>query len=129
MADAHLLIRECYKCFNERRVADPAELFTHDAVIEHIPGGGICRAPEGYIESAQSCVAAFPDVQLQLAHVEQRGDAIVEVDLVGAGAHDGDWPMGTLGTFKATGSRKTVRIRKLLEIRGGKITFSSLRDS
>jgi hypothetical protein len=34
--------------------------------------------------------------------------------------------MGALGVLKASGEPKTVRHREMLEIRGGKITFSSI---
>ena len=126
MADTHLLIREYYKCFNERRFADAAEFFTDDAVIEHAPFGTTRRGPAGYIEAARFCTGILPDVQLQLIHVEQRGDTICEVDLVGTGTHLGDMDMGTLGVFKATGRKGTLRIREMLEIRGGRITYSSV---
>ena len=71
-------------------------------------------------------IEAFPDSQLQIEHVEQRGDTICEVDLIGTGTHRGDFDMGGYGVFKATGVQAILRFRELLEIRGGKITYSSL---
>jgi hypothetical protein len=126
MFDAHLIIREYYKCFNERRLAEAADLFTLDAVIEHPPFGTARHGPEGYMEAAQFCLSVFPDVQLELVHVEQRGDTICEVDVLGTGTHLGVLDMGTLGVFKPSGEKTTLRIREMLEIRGGKFTFSSL---
>ncbi len=126
MGNAHLLIREYYKAFNERRFDDAADLFSFDAVIQHRPDGGTLKGPEGYLESARATVAIFPDIQIQILHVEQRGDTIVEVDLVATGTHKGDWNMGALGILKATGEPATIRHREMLEIRGGKITFSSI---
>ena len=126
MSDAHLLIRDYYKCFNERRFADASELFSFDAVIEHPPYGQTRRGPRGYVDAATVCLAGFPDVQLQLLHVEQKGDTICEVDLLGTGTQAGDLDMGTLGVFKASGDTSTLRIRELLEIRGGKITYSNV---
>jgi predicted ester cyclase len=126
MTAAHLIIREYYTCFNERRFADAADLFTADASIEHAPFGPTRRGPAGYIEAAEYCVGAFPDVHLQLVHVEQHGDTICEVDVIGTGTHVGDMDMGSLGIFKATGRKGTLKIRELLEIRGGKITYSSV---
>lgn len=126
MADAHLLIREYYKAFNERRFADAADLFTVDATIQHRPDGVVLRGPDGYLESARATLAIFPDIQIQILHVEQRGDTIVEVDLSATGTHRGDWNMGALGVLKASGAPITVRHREMLEIRGGKITFSSI---
>ena len=126
MGNAHLLIREYYTAFNERRFADAAEMFTIDAVIQHRPDGSQLRGPDGYLESANATIAIFPDLQVQILHVEQRGDTIVEVDLTAVGSHHGDWNMGALGVLKADGAVKTVRHREMLEIRGGKITYSSI---
>ena len=126
MGDAHLLIREYYKAFNERRFEDAADLFSVDAVIQHRPDGVLLMGPEGYLESARATVAIFPDIQIHILHVEQRGDTIVEVDLTATGSHRGDWNMGALGVLRADGTLKRVRHREILEIRGGKITFSSI---
>jgi SnoaL-like polyketide cyclase len=126
MSSAHLLIREYYKAFNERRFDHAAEMFTFDAVVQHRPDGLAWTGPEGYLESARATIAIFPDLQTQILHVEQRGDTIVEVDLAATGTHQGDWNMGTLGILKADGVMKTVRHREMLEIRGGKITYSSI---
>jgi len=126
MRDAHLLIRDYYKAFNERRFESAAELFTRDATIEHLPAAITRRGPDGYLDSARAAVAAFPDLHLQIVHVEQRGDTICEVDVLCTGTHEGEWSMGTLGPFKPTGRRHSYHIREMLEIRGGKITYSSL---
>ncbi len=112
MGKAHLLIREYYEAFNDRRFDAAAELFTDDAVIEHLPAGVKRTGPAGYVESARATMTAYPDLHLQIVHVEQRGDTIAEVDLT--------------ATFTAAGVSKTVRAREILEIRGGKITFASL---
>ena len=126
MPTAHLLIREYYKAFNERRFDDAAELFTADAVIQHRPDGSLLTGPAGYLESVRATMAIFPDIQIQILHVEQRGDTIVELDLSATGTHKGDWNMGALGILKADGAVKAVRHREMLEIRGGKITYSSI---
>ena len=126
MPAAHLLIREYYRAFNERRLDDATELFTSDAMLQHRPDGNALTGPDGYLESARATLAIFPDIQQHILHVEQRGDTIVEVEVTATGRHEGDWNMGTLGILKATGAVTTVRLRELLEIRGGKITFSSI---
>jgi hypothetical protein len=95
-------------------------------VIQHRPNSGPRKGPEGYLESARQATTSFPDLRLQILHVEQRGDTIVEIDVSATGTLLGDWTAGALGTLKATGTVKTFRIRETLEIRGGKITFSGL---
>jgi predicted ester cyclase len=126
MPDPHLMIRKYYEAFNERRFVENGELFTADAVIQHRPNSGPRKGPEGYLESARQATTSFPDLRLQILHVEQRGDTIVEIDVSATGTLLGDWTAGALGTLKATGKVKTFRIRETLEIRGGKITFSGL---
>lgn len=126
VAAAHLLIRRHYDCFNERRFADGADLFSEDCVLEHPPFGQKRVGREGYLELVKNWVDAFPDGRLQIDHVEQRGDTICEVDLIGTGTHQGDFDMGGYGVLKASGVKTTLRFRELLEIRGGQITYSSL---
>jgi predicted ester cyclase len=122
----HELIREYYACFNERRFSDAAELFSTDAVLEHGPIGQRQHGGTGYIHFAEMWVQAFPDASLKILHVEQHGDTICEVDLLGTGTHQGTFDIGPAGMFKATGAHATLRFRELLEIRVGKITYSSL---
>jgi predicted ester cyclase len=122
----HELIREYYTCFNERRFTDAAELFSEDAVLEHGPLGQRQHGGAGYIHVAKMWVEAFPDARLNILHVEQHGDTICEVDLIGTGTHQGIFDVGPNGTFKPTGAQATLRLRELLEIRVGKITYSSV---
>jgi predicted ester cyclase len=121
----HELIREYYACFNERRFADAAELFSNDAVIEH---GSSDRqvGGAGYLHFAEMWVRAFPDAALSIVRVEQHGDTICEVDLFGTGTHLGTFDLGKGGVFKPTGLRAKLPFREMLEVRVGKITFSSL---
>src|SRR5207245_11281590 len=97
----HLLIREYYTCFNERRFRDAADLFAADAVIEHPPFGPATRGGNGYMQFAQMWTGAFPDGTMTIDHVEQRGDTICEVDLVAVGTHTGDVDTGPSGIFHA----------------------------
>ena len=126
VAAAHLLIRKHYDCFNERRFADGADLFSEDCVLEHPPFGQTRHGRQGYLDLVNEWVRAFPDGHMHIEHVEQRGDTICEVDIVGSGTHLGDFNMGGYGVFKASGAKTSIRFRELIEIRGGKITFSSI---
>ena len=123
----HELIREYYECFNQRRFAEAAELFAPDAVIEHAPTGQRQEGGDGYVRFAEMWVNAFPDAGLSIVRVEQRGDTICEIDLLGTGTHRGPFDLGQAGLFKPTGARARLPFRELLEIRVGKITYSSLR--
>ena len=101
-------------------------LFSEDAPVQHRPRAEMLKGPEGYLDSARQVLGSFPDIQFEIAHIEQRGDTIFEIDLVCTGTHLGNWTAEALGTLKATGTRKTLRVRETLEIRGNQITFSSL---
>jgi predicted ester cyclase len=122
----HELIREYYTCFNERRFADAAELFSEDAVLEHGAIGRRQLGGAGYIHFAEMWVQAFPDAAFSIVRVEQYGDTICEVDLFGTGTHLGTFDLGPGGLFRPTGARAKLPFRELLEVRVGKITYSSL---
>ena len=70
--------------------------------------------------------ASFPDIRLEVVDIVLRGDTIAEVSLKATGTLAADWTAGELGTLKATGKPKTFRLRETLEIRAGRITFSTL---
>ncbi len=120
------LILEYYACFNERRFADAAELFSQDAVVEHGSSAQRQQGGAGYIHFAEMWVQAFPDAALSIVRVEQHGDTICEVDLLSTGTHLGTFDLGPGGVFKPTGARAKLPFRELLEVRVGKITYSSL---
>ena len=122
---AHLLIREYYACFNERRLSDAADLFASDAVLERGPFGTL-KGGEGYLQLVELWLKAFPDSKLRIEHVEQRGDTICEVDLMLTCTHAGALDIPSHGVFKATGAAVTLRVEELLEIRTRKITYSSV---
>jgi predicted ester cyclase len=119
------LIREYYKCFNERRVAAATALFSPDAVLEMAP-----FAPPGgrgaYAEFVETWVHAFPDAVFAIEHVEQRNDTMCEVDLMATGTHTGLLTLGEFGQVPPSGLRPHVRLRELLEIRDGAIRYANL---
>ena len=125
MPDIDALIARYYAAFNERRFSDAADLVASDAEIQHRPNVPL-RGPEGYMTSARMATTTFPDLRLDVASVSRHGDTIVEVELVATGTHAADWTAEGDGTIKASNTTKTFRVRETLEIRAGKITFSSL---
>jgi predicted ester cyclase len=123
---AHLLIREYYACFNERRLSGAADLFANDAVLERGPFGTLKNGGEGYLRLVELWLKAFPDSRVRIEHVEQRGDTICEVDLILTGTHLGDLNMPSHGVVKATAAAVTLNVAEVLEIRASKITYSSV---
>lgn len=61
-----------------------------------------------------------------MQHVEQRNETMCEVDLIATGTHSGPLDLGELGLLRPSGVRLALRLRELLEIRGGTITYASL---
>jgi len=124
MGDA--LIRQYYDCFNQRRFRDAVALFAREAVVEHPPFRQAQKGSDAFLEFAEMWVEAFPDGQLRIDQVEQRGDTICEVNLVATGAHQGTLKLGAYGVFKPTHAQLNLRLRQLFEVRFNRITFSSL---
>ena len=121
------VIGQYYEFYNDRRFRESAELFTKDAVIEHAPFGRVSPSGgQGYIESAERSLVAFPDAHLEVLAVQAHGDTIFEIELVATGTHRGVLDLGTYGQFEPTGVYVRVRHREVLEIRGGLITYASV---
>jgi hypothetical protein len=119
------LIRQYYDSFNGRRFRDAAALFSRDVVVEHPPFQAQ-QGSEAFYAFAEMWVEAFPDGQMRIDQVEQRGDTICEVNLVATGTHEGTLKLGDYGVFKPTHAQLNLRLRQLFEVRFERITFSSL---
>jgi predicted ester cyclase len=119
------LIREYYRCFNERRFEDAARLFAPDALLDHIPFGQQHHGPAGYLRFARAWDAAFPDAVFAIERVDCRSETMCDVQLLSEGRHRGTLDIGVF-QFKPTGVQATLRVRELLDIRDGHIMSSSL---
>jgi predicted ester cyclase len=120
------LIRDYYSGFNARRIADARLLFAPDAVLEMPPFIQRAHGYAAYAQFTDTWLRAFPDAQFTLKHVEQRNEAMCEVDLIAVGTHTGLLDLGDFGLLKPSGVRLTLLLRELLEIRDGKISYASL---
>jgi predicted ester cyclase len=120
------LIRDYYRCFNERRLADAGALFSDDAVLEMPPFVQDATGADAYAQFADTWLRAFPDAQFRMDRLEQRGDTMCEVDLLATGTHQGLLDLGAWGFLQPSGVRLTLRLRELLEVRDGKIVYATL---
>jgi predicted ester cyclase len=118
------LIRQYYGYFNDRRLTDAGALFADDAVLEQMPRQPAQRGGAGYLQFANAWLSAFPDAVLTIQEVASRDGLTHEVSLMAAGTHRGALDLGGW-VFKPTGTRATLSLRELLEIRDAKIVFSS----
>ena len=120
------LIRDYYRCFNERRIPDTGLLFAPDAVLEMPPFVQRAHGYAAYAQFAETWLRAFPDAVFTMERMEQRNETMCEVDLIATGTHSGPLDLGAFGLLKPSGGRLMLRLRELLDIRDGKITYTSL---
>jgi predicted ester cyclase len=120
------LVRDYYRCFNERRIVTAGTLFAPDAVVEMPPFVQRAHGSDAYVRFADTWLRAFPDAVLTMEHLEQRNETMCEVDLIATGTHAGPLDLGALGLLRPSGVRLTLRLRELLEIRDGHIVYASL---
>jgi predicted ester cyclase len=120
------LIRRFYQAFNERSLADAASLFHPDAVIQDVAFGRDQRGPQGLLAFTTMWLEAFPDASLVADRITWRDGGVYEVEASAEGTHLGSLDMGGCGVFKPSGTRATLSLRHLLEIRDGQFVFSSL---
>jgi ketosteroid isomerase-like protein len=118
------LIGEYYACFNERRLDDMGALFTDDAVFEQLQFRRQEPGRSGRIAFARAWLAAFPDGVLTIEQATST-PRFYEVSLLATGTHDGALDLGGW-VFQRTGDVARLRVRELLEIRDGRVVFSSL---
>ena len=120
------LIRDYYRAFNERRLDDASSLFAPEAVLKTPAFEQPTSGPQAYLHFARGWLGAFPDAYFRIEHVEQRGDTICEVEVLATGTHTGRLELDSFGSIPPSGARLTLRLRELLEIRYGTITYASL---
>jgi len=118
-------IREYYACFNERRFADAAAMFTEDAILEQVPFQRRERGGGAYRLFADLWTRAFPDMTVAIETVTERRPGAVEVQLEARGTHRGDLALGGC-VFRPTGVSTALRVRELLEFRGDRLSASCI---
>lgn len=123
LPDPLRIIRRYYACFNERRFADAAAMFTEDAVLEQVPFQCRERGPAAYRLYAEVWIRAFPDLTVEIADVTALPNGAVEAQLVATGTHLGDLAIGGC-VFRPTGVDTTLRLRELIEFRGDRLAAS-----
>lgn len=119
------LIRQYYACFNERRLIDAAALLADDAVLEQVPLQQQRKGSAGYLQFVYGWLSAFPDAILAVQNIHSRDDVTHESDLLATGTHLGSLDMGGW-VFKPTLTAASLRLRELIEVRDGRIVYSSV---
>jgi predicted ester cyclase len=120
------LIRDYYGSFNARRLADASSVFAAGAVMEAPPFTAAAEAVKSYECFSRLWLSAFPDAYLDVENVVQRTGTLYEVNLVATGTHSSVLDLGAYGHFEPTGARTTLRLRELIEVQNGKITYSNV---
>jgi hypothetical protein len=117
-------IRDYYSHFNHRRLVEASQLFTDDALLDHIPFGRD-RGGDGYTRLAEMWIRAFDSVTFTVERIEPRGGTFAEVYFHARGRHVG---VLQFGAYRFTPSKidAVLRVRELLDVRDQKIVLSSL---
>jgi ketosteroid isomerase-like protein len=119
-----LAVQHYYACFNERRLAEAAGLFSDDAVLQLLLFERL-RGAAGHLQFAQRWIEAFPDARMHVNRLQVRGETLCEVDVTATGTHLGTLEMGAY-RFTPSGCAWSLDLRQLFEFRDGRIVFSSL---
>ena len=124
-ASARPVIDEYYTSFNERRFVDAAALFGDNALLQQLPQQRQEAGSIGYLQFVSAWLKAFPDAAFIVRRIASDDGRTFEVMLDATGTHRGPLDFGGW-VFRPTGLHATFGIRELLEVREGKIVFSSL---
>jgi hypothetical protein len=124
-AAARPIIDEYYTSFNERRFVDAAALFGDTAVLQQLPQQRQERGSIGYLQFVSAWLKAFPDAALIVRRITSEDGRTFEVTLDATGTHRGPLDFGGW-VFRPTGLHAAFGMREILEMRDGKIVFSSL---
>jgi predicted ester cyclase len=125
VGSARSLIDQYYSAFNQRRFVDAGSLFAHDAVLDQLPLLRQEPGAIGYLQFVSAWLRAFPDATFIVQQVTTEDRRIFDVKLEASGTHSGALEVGGR-VFRATGMHTTLGLREMLEIRDGRIAFSSL---
>jgi len=120
------LIHGYYACFNARQLAEALEMFSVEAVMEAPPFTAAADGRKSYERFTRLWLEAFPDASLDIETIVHRSDTLHEVNLLATGTHTNLLDLGAYGRFKPTGERTTLRLRELIEIQHGLITYSNV---
>jgi hypothetical protein len=102
------LIRDYYRCFNERRIPDAGLLFAPDAVLEMPPFVQRAHGYAAYAHFAETWLRAFPDAVFTMERMEQHNETMCEVDIIATGTHSGPLDL-VVGRFARRARPRLVR--------------------
>ena len=119
------LIEQYYASFNQRCFVEGAALFADDAVLEQLPQLRQERGGIGYLQFVSAWLRAFPDAAFVVRRSHSDDNRTFDVSLDAVGTHRGALDVGGW-VFRPTGVQVTFGIREVLEVRDGKIVFSSI---
>lgn len=119
------VIDEYYACFNERRFVEAAALFADDAVLEQLPLLRQERGAIGYLQFVSAWLRAFPDAALIVRGMTAHENSTYDVSVEATGTHRGALDLAGW-MFRPTGVRVTFGLRELLQVREGRIAFSTI---
>ncbi len=118
-ADNASIVRTTYDAFNDRDLERGGAAIASDAELVDVPSGTIFRGPEGYKQSMQGWLTAFPDGRIEITNLVAAGDTVV-VEFTGRGTHTGPL-VGPAGEIPPTGKAGQMALCDVVRVKDGKI--------
>lgn len=122
--DNMVIVRKYYDSFNNRTLDEGAKLFAENAEIINPAFNINLKGPEGYKQSSNIWLKAFPDGKIKISTIIP-GEDFVTVEFTGNGNNTGilNTPQGEI---KATRKQAKLLFCEVLNIKDGKITRSAI---
>jgi steroid delta-isomerase-like uncharacterized protein len=119
MQDATTLVRSVFDAINQRDIERGAGLHADDAELVDVPAGQTRRGPEGFRQSMNYWLTAFPDGRVEIERLVVQNDTAT-VEYIGRGTQTGPLAAPT-GEIPASGRKVELRFCDVVRLRGGKI--------
>lgn len=113
------IARGIYECFNNRDLDRAVGLVANDVEWRDMPTGETWRGPNGFKQSLQRWLTAFPDSKCDITNVVCAGDWCT-VEFTGRGTNTGAMA-GPTGEMPPTGRYVEVPFCDVIEIKNGKV--------
>ena len=117
--DNQKLIRQFYEALNRHDLNVTAGVAAREVSWTDVPSGMTYRGPDGFKQSNQVWLTAFPDANIRITNLASSENFVV-VEYVGTGTQQGPFRTPD-GEFSPTGRKMQLKCCDVIEIRNGKI--------
>ena len=116
------IVRIAYEAFNDRALQRGAAVIADDCELVDVPSGSTFHGPEGYKQSMEGWLRAFPDGRIEITNLITADEWVI-VEFTGRGTNTG--PLQTpAGEVPPTGRTAEMALCDVVQVRDGRITRS-----